>query len=97
MQQMTQVMSNLQEDSYSKASRPPAFKTQSMKALECFDGTQPFKVRISIQSCQLICNNNQANFSQERKKVLHATSFLNGSAAKWIELNLSNVTNQDQN
>ncbi|MBW0558480.1 hypothetical protein O181_098195, partial [Austropuccinia psidii MF-1] len=43
MQQMTQIMANLQEASSSKAARPPAFKTPSMKAPECFDGTQPFK------------------------------------------------------
>ncbi|MBW0551495.1 hypothetical protein O181_091210, partial [Austropuccinia psidii MF-1] len=43
MQQMTQIMANLQEASSSGSSRPPAFKTPSMKAPECFDGTQPFK------------------------------------------------------
>ncbi|MBW0543249.1 hypothetical protein O181_082964 [Austropuccinia psidii MF-1] len=43
MQQMTQIMANLQAASSSEASRPPAFKTPSMKAPECFDGTQPFK------------------------------------------------------
>ncbi|MBW0492656.1 hypothetical protein O181_032371 [Austropuccinia psidii MF-1] len=95
MQQMTQIMANLQEASSSEASRPPAFKTPSMKAPECFDGTQPFKVRSFIQSCQLIFHNDPANFSQDRKKVLYATSFLIGRAAKWIEPYLSNLTNQD--
>ncbi|MBW0505878.1 hypothetical protein O181_045593 [Austropuccinia psidii MF-1] len=51
MQQMTQIMANLQAASSSESSRPPAFKTPSMKAQECFDGTQPFKVRSFIQSC----------------------------------------------
>ncbi|MBW0475437.1 hypothetical protein O181_015152 [Austropuccinia psidii MF-1] len=41
MQQITQIMANLQADSSSESSRPPAFKTPSMKAPECFDGTQP--------------------------------------------------------
>ncbi|MBW0534502.1 hypothetical protein O181_074217 [Austropuccinia psidii MF-1] len=50
MQQMTQIMANLQEASSSESSRPPAFKTPSMKAPECFDGTRPFKVRSFIQS-----------------------------------------------
>ncbi|MBW0592429.1 hypothetical protein O181_132144 [Austropuccinia psidii MF-1] len=50
MQQMTQIMANLQAASSSEASRPPAFKTLPMKAPECFDGTQPFKVRSFIQS-----------------------------------------------
>ncbi|MBW0528195.1 hypothetical protein O181_067910 [Austropuccinia psidii MF-1] len=94
MQQMTQAMANLHAAS-SKSSRPPAFKTPSMKELECFDGTQPFKVRSFIQYCQLIFHNDPANFSQYRKKVLCATSFLIGRAAKWIEPYLSNLTNQE--
>ncbi|MBW0472526.1 hypothetical protein O181_012241 [Austropuccinia psidii MF-1] len=44
MQQMTSIMANLQEASPSESSRPPAFKTPSMKAPECFDGTQPFEI-----------------------------------------------------
>ncbi|MBW0553506.1 hypothetical protein O181_093221 [Austropuccinia psidii MF-1] len=95
MQQMTQIMANLQASSYSESSRPPAFKTPSMKESECFDGTQPFKVRSFIQSCQLIFHNDPANFSQDRKKVLYSTSFLVGRGAKWIEPYLSNLTNQD--
>ncbi|MBW0571728.1 hypothetical protein O181_111443 [Austropuccinia psidii MF-1] len=95
MQQMTQIMANLQAAASSEASRPPAFKPPSMKAPECFDGTQPFKVRSFIQSCQLIFHNDLENFSQDRKKVLYATSFLVGRAAKWIEPYLSNLTNQD--
>ncbi|MBW0568660.1 hypothetical protein O181_108375 [Austropuccinia psidii MF-1] len=68
-----------------------------MKALECFDGTQPFKVRSFIQSCQLIFHNEPANFSHYRKKVLYATSFLVGKVAKWIEPYLCNLTNKDSN
>ncbi|MBW0593504.1 hypothetical protein O181_133219 [Austropuccinia psidii MF-1] len=97
MQQMTQIMANLHEASSSDSSRTPAFKTPSMKEPECFDGTQPFKVRSFIQSCQLILHNDPAKFSQERKKVLYATSFLIGRAEKWIEPYLSNLTNQDPN
>ncbi|MBW0470770.1 hypothetical protein O181_010485 [Austropuccinia psidii MF-1] len=41
MQQMTQTMANLQADSSSESSRPPDLKTLSMKAPDCFDGTQP--------------------------------------------------------
>ncbi|MBW0487743.1 hypothetical protein O181_027458 [Austropuccinia psidii MF-1] len=92
--QMTQTMANLQADSSSESSRPPACKTPSMKAPKCFDGTQPFKVRSFIQSCQLIFCNDLANFSQDRKKVLYATASLFGRAAKWIEPYLSNLTNQ---
>ncbi|MBW0505022.1 hypothetical protein O181_044737 [Austropuccinia psidii MF-1] len=45
MQKMTHIMANIQAASSSEASIPPAFKTPSMKAPECFDGTQPFKAR----------------------------------------------------
>ncbi|MBW0468790.1 hypothetical protein O181_008505 [Austropuccinia psidii MF-1] len=90
MQQMTQIMANNQE-----ASRPPAFKTPSMRVPECFDGTQTFKVRIFIQSCHLIFHNDTEHFSQYRKKALYATSFLIGRVAKCIEPYLSNLTNQD--
>ncbi|MBW0581997.1 hypothetical protein O181_121712 [Austropuccinia psidii MF-1] len=95
MQQMKQIMANLYAAASSEVSRPPGFKTPSMKAPECFDGAQPFKVRSFIQSCQLIFHNDRANFTQDRKKVLYATSFLVGRAAKWIEPYLSNLTNQD--
>ncbi|MBW0556464.1 hypothetical protein O181_096179 [Austropuccinia psidii MF-1] len=97
MQQMTQIMANLQAASSSEASRPPAFKTPSMKAPECFDGTQPFKVRSFIQYCQFIFHNDLQNSSQDRNKVLYATSFLIGRAAKWIEPYLSNLINKDTN
>ncbi|MBW0557200.1 hypothetical protein O181_096915, partial [Austropuccinia psidii MF-1] len=97
MQQMTEIMANLQAESSSESSRPPAFKTPSMKAPECFHGTQPLKARSFIQSCQLIFHNDLPNSSQDRKKVLYATSFLIGRATKWIEPYLSNLTNQDSN
>ncbi|MBW0581014.1 hypothetical protein O181_120729 [Austropuccinia psidii MF-1] len=58
IQKITQIMPNLQE-----ASRPPTFKTPSMKAPECFDWTQTFKVRSFIQSFQLIFHNDLANLS----------------------------------
>ncbi|MBW0495552.1 hypothetical protein O181_035267 [Austropuccinia psidii MF-1] len=95
MHQMNQIMANLQAASYSEASRPLVFKTPSMKAPDCLYGTQPLKVRSFIQSCQLILHNNQENLSEERKKVLDATSFLIGRAEKWIEAYLPNLTNQD--
>ncbi|MBW0528118.1 hypothetical protein O181_067833 [Austropuccinia psidii MF-1] len=68
-----------------------------MKAPECLYGTKTFKVRSFIQSCQLIFHIDLENFSQERKNVLYATSFLIGRAAKWIEPYLFNLTNQDPN
>ncbi|MBW0593592.1 hypothetical protein O181_133307 [Austropuccinia psidii MF-1] len=95
MQKMTQIMANHQAASSYESSRPPAFKTPSMKAPECFDGTQPFKGRSFIKSCQLIFYNDWENVSQDRKKVLYSTSFLIVRAAKCIEPYLSNLTNQD--
>ncbi|MBW0525031.1 hypothetical protein O181_064746 [Austropuccinia psidii MF-1] len=97
MQHMIQIMANLQAASSSKSSILSAFKTPSMKAPECSHGTHPFKVRSFIQSCQLIFHNDPSNVSQDREKVLYDTSFLIGRAAKWIELYLSNLTNQDSN
>ncbi|MBW0551815.1 hypothetical protein O181_091530 [Austropuccinia psidii MF-1] len=95
MQQMSQIMANIKGASSSEASRPPAFKTPSMKAPECFDGTQPFRVRSFIQSCQFLFHNYLENLSQDRNKFLYATSLLIGRAAKWIESYLSDLTNQD--
>ncbi|MBW0466413.1 hypothetical protein O181_006128 [Austropuccinia psidii MF-1] len=97
MQKMNQIMASFQEASVSESSRPPAFKITSMKAPECFDGTQPFKVRSLMQSCQLIFHNYPESFSQDRKKALYATSFLIDRAAKWIEPYLSNLTNEYPN
>ncbi|MBW0492495.1 hypothetical protein O181_032210 [Austropuccinia psidii MF-1] len=94
MQKMTQIMANLQAPSSSEASRPPAFKTPSIKSPECFDRTQLFKVRSFVQSCKLIFHNDPPNFSQDRKKALYAISFLIGKAEKWIEPYLSNLTAQ---
>ncbi|MBW0480284.1 hypothetical protein O181_019999, partial [Austropuccinia psidii MF-1] len=97
MQQITHIMANLQVASSSEESRQPAFKTPYMKAPKCFDGTQPFKVRCFIQSCQLFFHNDLENFSQERKKAIYATSFCIGRAEKWIVPYLCNLTNQDPN
>ncbi|MBW0517394.1 hypothetical protein O181_057109 [Austropuccinia psidii MF-1] len=78
MHQMTQIMANIQAASSPEASRPPSCKSLSMKALDCFVGTQPFKVRSFTQYSQLIFHNDQANFSVDRNKVLHSTLFLIG-------------------
>ncbi|MBW0465447.1 hypothetical protein O181_005162 [Austropuccinia psidii MF-1] len=50
MKQMIQILANIQAASFSEASIPPAFQNPSMKAPDCFDGTEPFKVRSFIQS-----------------------------------------------
>ncbi|MBW0463784.1 hypothetical protein O181_003499 [Austropuccinia psidii MF-1] len=50
MKKMTKIMANLQAESFFEDSRPPASKTPSMKAPDCFDGTQPLKFRSFIQS-----------------------------------------------
>ncbi|MBW0478973.1 hypothetical protein O181_018688 [Austropuccinia psidii MF-1] len=93
--QMTHIMANLQAASSSAASRPPAFKNPSMKATECFYGTQTFRVKSFIQYCQLIFHNYPENFSQDRNKVLYATSLIICRAEKWIEPYCTNLTNQN--
>ncbi|MBW0469437.1 hypothetical protein O181_009152 [Austropuccinia psidii MF-1] len=94
IQQMTCIITNLQEASSFEASIPQAFKALSMKAPEHFDGTQPFKVRSFTQACELILNHDLEYFSRDRKKVLYPTSFPIGRASKCIENSLSNLTNQ---
>ncbi|MBW0486736.1 hypothetical protein O181_026451 [Austropuccinia psidii MF-1] len=96
MEQMTQFMGKLtQTVSPGDNSKAPAFKTQSMKAPDSFDGTQAHKLRGFIQSFQLIFSNDPANFFSDRKKVLYSTSFLTGRACKWIEPYPSNISNED--
>ncbi|MBW0590313.1 hypothetical protein O181_130028 [Austropuccinia psidii MF-1] len=79
MQQMTQMMANLQE-----SIRPPAFITPSMEAPDYLYWTQPFKFRSFIQSIQLIFHNYRANLSEDKKKVLYATSFLTGRVSQGL-------------
>ncbi|MBW0542036.1 hypothetical protein O181_081751 [Austropuccinia psidii MF-1] len=86
MQQMTQIMANLQASLSSEASRPPVLKTPSMKAPDCFDENEPLKFRGFIQSFQFIFHNDKANFSEDRKKVLYATSFCIGRAERKLSL-----------
>ncbi|MBW0563762.1 hypothetical protein O181_103477 [Austropuccinia psidii MF-1] len=73
MYPITQIMANILEVSYFEASRQPTFKEQ-----ELFDGTQPLKVRSFIQYSQLIVYDDKEHFSEDKKKVLYANSFLIG-------------------
>ncbi|MBW0523596.1 hypothetical protein O181_063311 [Austropuccinia psidii MF-1] len=96
MEQTTQFMGQLtQAVSPRDNSKALAFKTQSMKAPDSFDGTQAHKLRGFIQSCQLILHNDPKNFFSDGKKVLYSTSFLTGRAGKWIEPYLLNISNED--
>ncbi|MBW0464113.1 hypothetical protein O181_003828 [Austropuccinia psidii MF-1] len=95
MQQITHIMANLQDSSSSESSRQTALKTPSIKAPDCFYGTQPFKLRSFIQSCQLMFHNEKVNFSKDRKKVLYFTSYLIGRAEIFTEPYLFNLTNKD--
>ncbi|MBW0530322.1 hypothetical protein O181_070037 [Austropuccinia psidii MF-1] len=65
-----------------------------MKAPDSFDGTQAHELRIFIQSCQFILQNDPENFFYDRKKVLYSTSSLTGRAGKWIKPYLSNISNE---
>ncbi|MBW0523931.1 hypothetical protein O181_063646 [Austropuccinia psidii MF-1] len=66
-----------------------------MKAPDSLSGTKAHKLRGFIQSCQLICHNDPANFFSDRKKALYLTLFLTGRAGKWIKPYLSNIPNED--
>ncbi|MBW0482834.1 hypothetical protein O181_022549 [Austropuccinia psidii MF-1] len=82
MQKMTHIMVNVKAASCFEASIPPNVKTPSMNAPEFFHGTQTFKVKSFIYSCQHIFQNDQKIISEEMKKVLYSTSFLIIRAAK---------------
>ncbi|MBW0574393.1 hypothetical protein O181_114108 [Austropuccinia psidii MF-1] len=85
MQQMAQFMEHLtQAVAPRDNSKAPSFKTPSMKAPDSFDGTQAHKLRVFIQSCQLIFHNDPANFFSDRKKDFYLTCFLTGRTGKWI-------------
>ncbi|MBW0464230.1 hypothetical protein O181_003945 [Austropuccinia psidii MF-1] len=66
-----------------------------MKAPDSLDGTETYKLRGFIESCQLIFHNDLANFFSDRKKVLYSTSFLTGRAGKCIKPFPSNIYNED--
>ncbi|MBW0469809.1 hypothetical protein O181_009524 [Austropuccinia psidii MF-1] len=96
MQQMTQSIGKLTESvSPRENTRAPAFKTQSQKAPDSFNGTQAHKLKGFSQSCQLIFHNDPANVCSNRMKFPYSNSFLNGRAGKWIEPYLSNISNED--
>ncbi|MBW0523352.1 hypothetical protein O181_063067 [Austropuccinia psidii MF-1] len=96
MEQMTQFMGQLtQAVAPRENSKAPAFKTPSMKTPDSFDGTQAYKLRVFIQSGQLIFHNDPASFFSDREKFLYSTYFLTGRAGKCIEPYLSIVPNED--
>ncbi|MBW0467845.1 hypothetical protein O181_007560 [Austropuccinia psidii MF-1] len=75
MQQMTQIMANFHKALVVESSRPPSFKTPSMKALECFDGTEAFKEiqdvgeDSSVSSLHLFCGNMELPLSSYHDSV----------------------------
>ncbi|MBW0484894.1 hypothetical protein O181_024609 [Austropuccinia psidii MF-1] len=96
IEQMTQFMGQLtQAVSPRDTSQAPAFKTPLMKVPYSFDGTKAYKLRVFIESFQLIFHNDHTNFFSDRKKVLYSTFFLTGRAGKWIEPYVSNISNED--
>ncbi|MBW0549516.1 hypothetical protein O181_089231 [Austropuccinia psidii MF-1] len=72
MEQMATIMGQLfQAAGLKDNSKAPAFMTSLMKAPDSFDGTQAHKLRVFIQSCQLLFHNDPENFFFDRKKVLY--------------------------
>ncbi|MBW0569634.1 hypothetical protein O181_109349 [Austropuccinia psidii MF-1] len=76
-------------------SKAPEFKTTSIKAPDSLDVTQAHKLRVFIQSFQLIFHNDPKHFFSDRNKVIYSTSFLTGRGGKCIETYLSNISNED--
>ncbi|MBW0520905.1 hypothetical protein O181_060620 [Austropuccinia psidii MF-1] len=96
MEKMATIMEQLSQAAAPREkSKAPAFRTPSMKAPHPFVCTQAHRLRVFIQSCQLILHNDPANFFSDGKKALYPTSFLTGRAGKWIEPYLSNISNED--
>ncbi|MBW0565510.1 hypothetical protein O181_105225 [Austropuccinia psidii MF-1] len=70
MEQMNQFMGKpTQGVSPRDTSRAPAFKTTSMKAPDCFDGTKAHKLRGFVESCQLVFHNDPENFSLKGRRL----------------------------
>ncbi|MBW0571202.1 hypothetical protein O181_110917 [Austropuccinia psidii MF-1] len=77
MEQMATIMGQLSQAEAPRYNfKAPALKTPSMKPPDSFYGTQAHKLRVFIQSYQLIFHNDPANFFSDRKKALYSTSFL---------------------
>ncbi|MBW0471397.1 hypothetical protein O181_011112 [Austropuccinia psidii MF-1] len=95
MDKMTQFMGQLTQSVSPRGnSRAPAYNTPSIKVPDSFDGTQAHKLRVFIQSCQLIFYNDPESLFSDRNKVLYSTSFLTGRAEKCIEPYLRNVSHE---
>ncbi|MBW0525287.1 hypothetical protein O181_065002 [Austropuccinia psidii MF-1] len=70
MEHMAQFMRQLTQEVAPRDNfKAPAFKNPSMKAPECFDGTQAHKLSGFIQYGQLIFHNDPANLFSDRQKV----------------------------
>ncbi|MBW0465293.1 hypothetical protein O181_005008 [Austropuccinia psidii MF-1] len=75
MQQMTKIMANLQAASSSEALRPPAFKTPSMKAPECFDGLNPSRNAKWIEHYLSNLNNQDPGYLHNSWNLLESQLF----------------------
>ncbi|MBW0561552.1 hypothetical protein O181_101267 [Austropuccinia psidii MF-1] len=96
MEQMATITGHLSQEAAPRDnSKASEFKPPSIKAPDSFDGTQAHKLRGFIQSCQLIFHNDPESFFSDRKKVMYSTPFLFGTAGKWIEPYLFNISNED--
>ncbi|MBW0527278.1 hypothetical protein O181_066993 [Austropuccinia psidii MF-1] len=85
MEQMTQLMGQITQNVHHREnSRASEFKTPSIKEADLFDGTKAHKLRGVIRFCQSIFHNDPEDVFYDRKKVLYSTSFVTGSAVKWI-------------
>ncbi|MBW0471843.1 hypothetical protein O181_011558 [Austropuccinia psidii MF-1] len=74
---------------------PPERQTGSQARAQAVPTPTPRAPLDSTPAVPQLRTHDPANFSQDRNKFLYSTSFLIGSAEKWIDPYLSNLTNQD--
>ena len=70
------------------------FRTPVMKAPERFDGENPTKLRPYLQSCKLLFTKDPGMFTNDRQKVIYASSYLGGRAAQWFQPYLDSLDNK---
>ena len=66
-----------------------------MKQPDPYGGKSPAKLRLFIQQCKLIFQNDPSTFYNGHQKVIYALSYLTGKAFEWIQPALDNVETED--
>ncbi|KNZ48475.1 uncharacterized protein VP01_5645g1 [Puccinia sorghi] len=90
----TQLFLKLLQTLKTPSSSAPTFRTPGMKPPDKLDGENVSKLRGFLQSCKLLFLNDPSVFSDDRKKVLYAASYLSGRASQWFEPYMDLLQNQ---